>query len=163
MYTKDRNMNNNYTPINFTPDFEAKVQQFTELMQTPEMINYTANKAEEQIFGNLSEPLTDIPFRNPNEKMESLLEEQLKQYESTNKDLHKQLEEAKLQLKQLNDKESSQNLYIKELKADLQMESLKRELAENKLSSKDWKVALIAGVIGLITGLICAWAGVILQ
>lgn len=155
-------MNNNYTPINLTPDFEAKVQQFTELMQTPEMVNYNANKAEEQIFGNLSEPLIDVPFRNPNEKMESLLEEQLKQYETANKNLHKQLEEAQLQLKQLNDKESSQNLYIKELKADLQMESLKRELAENKLSSKDWKVALIAGAIGLITGLICAWVGTIL-
>lgn len=41
------------------------------------------------------------------------------------------------------------------------MESLKRELAENKLSSKDWKVALVAGVIGLITG-ICALVGSIL-
>lgn len=155
-------MDNNYTPISLTPDFEAKVKQFTELMQTPEMMNYTANKAEEQIFENLSEPLIDVPFRNPNEKMESLLEEQLKHYETANKDLHKQLEEAQLQLKQLNDKESSQNLYIKELKSDLQMESLKRELAENKLSSKDWKVALVAGVIGLITGLICAWIGSIL-
>lgn len=155
-------MDNNFTPITLTPDFEAKVQQFTELMQTPEMINYTAKKAEEQIFGNLSELLTDIPFRNPNEKMESLLEEQLKQYETANKDLHKQIEEAQLQLKQLNDKETSQNLYIKELKSDLQVESLKRELAENKLSSKDWKVALIAGAIGLITGLICAWVGTIM-
>lgn len=139
----------NYTPMNLTPDFEEKVKQFTELMQAPEIMNYTANKAEEQIFGNLSEPLIDIPFRNPNEKMESLLEEQLKQYETANKDLHKQLEEAQLQLKQLNDKESSQNLYIKELKADLQMESLKRELAENKLSSKDWKTAFIALIAAL--------------
>lgn len=31
--------------------------------------------------------------------MESLLEEQLKQYETTNKNLHNQLEEAQLQLK----------------------------------------------------------------
>lgn len=123
-------MDNKYTPINLMPDFEAKVQQFTELIQTPEIANYTANKAEEKIFGNISEPLTDVPFRNPNDKIESLLEEQLKQYEISNNDLHKQLEEAQLQLKQLNDKESSQNLYIKELKADLQMESLKHELAE---------------------------------
>ena len=114
------------------------------------------------MIDNLTKPVIDIPFKNPNEKMESLLEEQLKQYEIANKDLHKQLEEAQLQLKQLNDKESSQNLYIKELKADLQTESLKRELAENKLSSKDWKVALVAGVIGLITGIICALIGSIL-
>lgn len=147
----------NFTPINLTPDFEAKVQQFMELMQTPEMMNYTANKAEEQIFGNLSEPLIDVPFKNPNEKMESLLEEQLKQYETANKDLHKQLEEAQLQLKQLNDKESSQNLYIKELKADLQMESLKRELAENKLSSKDWKTAFIALIAALFVLAVEHW------
>lgn len=34
----------NFTPINLTPDFEAKVQQFTKLMQTPEMVNYNANR-----------------------------------------------------------------------------------------------------------------------
>lgn len=150
-------MDNNYIPINLTPDFEAKVKQFTELMQTPEMMNYTANKAEEQVFGNLSEPITDVPFRNPNEKMESLLEKQLKQYETANKDLHKQLEEAHSQLKQLNDKESSQNLYIKELKADLQMESLKRELAESKLSSKDWKTIAISFLVAVIVLLIEHW------
>lgn len=152
----------NYTPINLTPDFEAKIQQFTELTQTPEMINYTTNKIQEQILDNLTESLPDNPLRNPNERMESLLEKQLKQYEITNKDLHKQLEEAQLQLKQLNDKEASQNLYIKELKANLQTESLKRELAENKLSSKDWKVALVSGVIGLATGLICTLVGTIM-
>lgn len=154
-------MDNNFTPINLAPDFEAKVQQFTELMQTPEMINYTANKAEEQIFGNLSEPLIDIPFRNPNKKMESLLEEQLKQYETANKDLHKQLEEAQLQLKQLNDKESSRNFYIKELKADLQMESLKRELAENKLSSKDWKTIVISFLTAIVILVIEHWKDVL--
>ncbi len=52
-------MDNSYMSINLTPNFEAKVQQFTELMQTPEMINYTANKAEEPVFGDLSEPLAD--------------------------------------------------------------------------------------------------------
>lgn len=147
----------NFTPLELTPDFEAKVQQFTELMKTPGVMKYTANKAEEQIFGNLSEPLIDVPFRNPNERMESLLEDQLKQYESANKDLCKQLEEAQLQLKQLNDKESSQNLYIKELKADLQMESLKRELAENKLSSKDWKTAFITLIAALFVLLVEHW------
>ena len=69
------------------------------------------------------------------------------------------MDDAYIQLRQLNDKASSQNLYIKELKTDLKEESLKRELAENKVSAKDWKVALIAGVIGLITGLACAWFG----
>ena len=70
-----------------------------------------------------------------------------------------QLDKAYVQLKQLNDKESVQNQQIKELRADLEQESLKRELAETKLSSKDWKLALISGAIGLIVGIICAWYG----
>lgn len=150
-------MDNNYTPINLTPDFKAKIRQFSELIQTPEVVNYTTNKMHEQVMNNLTNSVIDIPFRNPNEKMESLLEEQIKQYEVTNKNLHKQLEEAQLQLKQLNDKEASQNLYIKELKADLQTESLKRELAENKLSSKDWKTAFIALIAALFVLAVEHW------
>ena len=143
-------------------ELDPKIEQLSQIMNTPEMKNYAALKVQQQIKDNLAQPVLDIPIRNPNEKMESLLEEQLKQQESANVELKQQLEDAQLQLKQLNDKEASQNLYIKELKAELQTESMKRELAENKLSSKDWKVALIAGVIGLITGLICAWVGTIL-
>ena len=74
----------------------------------------------------------------------SLLEEQIRQYKDANNELKKQLEETRFQLKQLNDKESSQNLYIKELKADLREESLKRELAEGELNAKDWKLAFVA-------------------
>ena len=143
-------------------ELDPKIEQLSQIMNTPEMKDYAALKVQQQIKDNLAQPVLDIPIRNPNEKMESLLEEQLKQQESANVELKQQLEDAQLQLKQLNDKEASQNLYIKELKAELQTESMKRELAENKLSSKDWKVALIAGVIGLITGLICAWVGTIL-
>lgn len=153
-------MDKKYTPINFTSDFETKDQQFGEIMQTSEMINYTANKMHKQMIENLTKPDLDIPFRNPNERMESLLEEQLKQYETANKDLCKQLEEAQLQLKQLNDKEVSQNLYIKELKADLQTESLKRELAENKLSSKDWKTIVISFFVAVTVLMIEHWKDV---
>lgn len=73
--------------------------------------------------------------------------------------LQESLDSAKAEIKQLNDKNASQNLYIKQLTADLKEEALKRELAESKVSAKDWKVALIAGVIGLVTGLICAYFG----
>lgn len=155
-------MDNKLTPIEIDPEFESKIQQLTQVMNTPEQMNYMANKARQQIIDNLVQPVSDIPSINPNEKMEFLLEEQLKQYELMNNELQEQLEDAKLQLKQLNDKEASQNLYIKELKADLKEQSLKRELAEDKLSLKDWKVALVSGVIGLVTGIICAYLGIIL-
>jgi len=47
-------------------------------------------------------------------------------------------------LQQLNDKDSIQVGELKQLRANLKEESLKRELAESKLSAKDWKTAFIA-------------------
>lgn len=144
------------------------------ILTDPDTQNYMANMMQQQIIQNVVKPpKTDFEIRNPNEKTErllsesnakqdkqiQLLEEQLQQEKTSKAELQAKLDDAYTQLRQLNDKESSQNLYIKELKADLKEEALKRELAENKVSAKDWKVALIAGVIGLITGLACAWFG----
>ena len=78
--------------------------------------------------------IKDVPLLNPNEKLESLTEDEI------------------LQTKQLNDKISSQNLYIKQSQADLKEEFNKRAIAEDTLSVKDWKLAIISGIIGLITG-----------
>lgn len=65
-------------------------------------------------------------------------------------ELQSQLDNTYIQLRQANDKVSSQTLYIKELKSDLREESLKKELAESKVSAKDWKVAFIALLSALI-------------
>lgn len=120
-------------------------------------MNYIAYKAQQQIMDNLVQPVSDVPSINPNEKMKFLLEEQLKQYKLMNSELHQKLEYAQLQLKQLNDKESSQNLYIKELKADLKEESLKRELAENKLSFKDRKLIMVSFLTAVVVLAIEHW------
>ena len=145
-----------------------------DILTNPDTQKYMANMMQQQIIQNVVKPSkTDFIIRNPNEKTEQLLsesnvkqdkqirllEDQLQQEKTSKTELQAKLDDAYIQLRQLNDKASSQNLYIKELKTDLKEESLKRELAENKVSAKDWKVALIAGVIGLITGLACAWFG----
>lgn len=152
-------------PENLIPIPTPIPDNFEKILLDPEIQKHAAIQMQNQIINNItSQERYDFVRINPNEKVEGLLAEtneklnqQLLQYESANNELRQQLEYAKQQLKQLNDKESSQNLYIKELKADLKEETIKRELAENKLSAKDWKVALLSGTIGLITGFICAY------
>lgn len=161
-------MDSNSTPTlpnNLTPISTPIPDNFEKILLSPEIQKHATIQMQKQIISNITSPAKyDFVKINPNEKVEGLLEEtneklnqQLLQYESANNELMQQLEYAKQQLKQLNDKESSQNLYIKELKADLKEEAIKRELAENKLSAKDWKIALISGIIGLIVGFICAY------
>jgi len=77
--------------------------------------------------------------------------------EKSNAELQAKLDKSNFELKQLNDKNSSQNLYIKELQADLKEESLKREVAENKLSSKDWKTAFISLSTGIFVLAVEHW------
>lgn len=97
------------------------------------------------------------PITDRLDKEIELLEGQLQQAESTNEELQSKLDDAYIQLRQLNDKTSSQNLYIKELKTDLKEETERRIKAEDKLSSKDWKLALISFVVGVGSGLLVAW------
>ena len=58
-------------------------------------------------------------------------------------ELQNQLKDSKVQLKQANDKISSQTLVIKQLKADLKEEG---EMS-GKISSKDWKGWIISAII----------------
>lgn len=119
--------------------------------------------SENMIQPNFSTPKTpDFIIRNPHEKTEqlleeanekydiqiSLLEEQLQHEKDSNAELQKKLDESKMQLRQLNDKSASQMGEIKQLHADLKEESLKRELAENKLTLKDFKGWVWGGLIG---------------
>jgi len=84
------------------------------------------------------------PFLDRLDEQNELLEAQLIQAQGANTSLQKQLDDAYVELKQLNDKTSSQTYYIKQLKADLKEETERRIKAEDKLSSKDWKLALVA-------------------
>lgn len=119
---------------------------------TDELINKLSQyKNVRPQINNINDDLiANIPMSNP----------MVEQQKITNKriaSLQESLDLAKVEIKQLNDKNASQNLYIKELKADLQEQSLQRELAETKVSAKDWKIALISGGIGLLVGLVCAY------
>ena len=39
-------MDNKLTPIEINPGLESKIQQFTQVMNTPEQMNYMAYKAQ---------------------------------------------------------------------------------------------------------------------
>ena len=155
------NDNNNFIPIE-TPD---NYKQLAKQLNTPEMKTYFANQTRKQLYDNLSNNIVkDIPYRNPNEGVEQLLEEnnskqdeQIEILMHLNSELQTKLDKSNFELKQLNDKISSQNLYIKELKADLKEETERRIKVKNKLSSKDWKLALISFAVGVGSGLVVAW------
>lgn len=100
---------------------------------------YGSIMIQEQIMKNIVPNIQDMPLHNPNEKLESLTEDEI------------------LQTKQLNDKISSQNFYIKQSQADLKEEFNNRAVAEKKLSSKDWKLVLLALISALTTLAIEHW------
>ena len=92
------------------------------------------------------------PITDRLDKQIEILDNQLQQAETTNAELQAKLEKANFELKQLNDKSSSQNLYIKELKADLKEEMERRIKAEDAISPKDWKMSIISLVVSFIAG-----------
>lgn len=129
-----------------------------EILTNPETQKYMAEQMQQQIYEKVSSvPKTDVTFKNPLEKTENLLEEQLKHETNQSTELQEKLNEAYDQLRQLNDKDSIQVSELKQLRADLKEESLKRELAESKLSSKDWKTAIIALGTGIFVLAVEHW------
>lgn len=68
MLAKD---NKNLTPIEIPDNYKQVAKQ----LNTPEMQSYLANQARKQFYDNLSNNIIkDIPYRNPNEGVEQLLE-----------------------------------------------------------------------------------------
>ena len=132
----------NETPRNFTP-IEQNMSQFDMTNIQPLRQNYI-------------QPLQPPPVSKLDET-NKLLSAQLYQSNKENEELHQQLDDMHLQLRQLNDKTSSQTLYIKQLQANLKEEERKHKEAENKLSIKDWKVALIAFISAVVVLTIEHW------
>jgi uncharacterized protein (DUF488 family) len=139
-------MYDNLIPVELPDNYRT----LTNSLMQPEMQNCIANKTQKQIQDNVKVDILNIPFKNPLQNTEELLKEQLHQSELVNKELKEQLDKAYIQLRQLNDKNSSQVLELKELKADLREESLKNELAETKLSIKDWKGWIYGAILGAL-------------
>lgn len=121
---------NTYTPVH-QPIFDyQKIDKTLALISTPEdRAKPVMTKMDEQI---------------------EILQKQLQHSETFNIELQTKLEEARIQLKQLNDKESIQTGQIRELRAELREEASKREAAETQLSVKEWKTIFISFVSGII-------------
>ncbi len=132
---------------------DEQMQKASETINSPEYQNYVASQIKEQTYKNLKQ--NNIPdFENP-------VVTELKTTNSKIDELSEQLDYSNIQLKQANDKISSQNLYIKELKSDLREETEKRVVAENKLDSKDWKTALISYGFALLVLIIEHWKDIL--
>lgn len=132
---------------------DEQSQKLSKIINSAEYENYTADKMKEQIYKSLKQ--NNIPnFENP-------IVTELKTANSKIDELSEQLDYSNTQLKQANDKISSQNLYIKELKSDLKEETKKRVIAENKLGSKDWKTALISFGFALLVLIIEHWKDIL--
>lgn len=133
---------------------DEQMQKASEMINLPEYQNYAASQIKEQTYKNLKQ--NNIPdFENP-------VVTELKTTNSKIDELSEQLDYSNIQLKQANDKISSQNLYIKELKSDLKEETEKRVVAENKLGSKDWKTALISFGFALLVLIIEHWKDILI-
>lgn len=140
------------TPVEYPNE---QMKKLSEMMNSPQYQNYAANQMQEQLCKNLG---FDKKPKQPKNVMVEKQSETNELLEATNEqilELQNQLKDSKVQLKQANDKLTSQTLVIKQLKADLIEESEKA----GKISFKDIKLAIITGFIGLLTGLICAYFG----
>lgn len=132
---------------------DEQMQKSSETINSPQYQNYAANQMKKQIYKSLKQ--NNIPnFENP-------IVTELKTANRKIDELSEQLDYSNTQLKQANDKISSQNLYIKELKSDLKEETEKRVIAENKLGSKDWKTALISFGFALLVLIIEHWKDIL--
>lgn len=132
---------------------DEQMQKSSETINSPQYQNYAANQMKEQIYKSLKQ--NNIPnFENP-------IVTELKTANRKVDELSEQLDYSNTQLKQANDKISSQNLYIKELKSDLKEETEKRVIAENKLGSKDWKTALISFGFALLVLIMEHWKDIL--
>lgn len=134
----------------------SKLGNMESIINKPEFQNYAANQMQKQLSNMVKVP-DYSNFKNPHEETNSLLSENNQLLQDQNdkiESLKSQLDYSNIQLKQANDKIATQTGQIKELKANLSEESLKRELAESKLSLKDWKLAAISFASGVIATII---------
>lgn len=127
----------NFTPINQTiPQLDVTKVQYIQQNYVQQLPSQPVSKLEE---------------------INKLLSAQLYQSNQENEELHKRLDDMYTQLRQLNDKSSEQKLYIKQLEYNFKQEERKRKEAEDKISIKDWKIALIAFISAITVLAIEHW------
>lgn len=140
MLTKD---NKNLTPI----EIPEQYKQIGKQLSTPEMKSYLANQTREQLYDNLSNnTVKDIPYRNPNEGVEQLLQEN----NQTNHSIHYESMKTNAQLTTLLKVIDSQTDEIERLKSinqELQKVNnvLKEERKHSTRNTVIWTI--VTGVI----------------
>lgn len=125
---------------------DEKMEKLSEMINSPQYQDYTANQMKEQLYKNLG--FNEKP-KQPKNVMVEKQSETNELLEATNEqilELQNQLKDSKVQLKQANDKLASQTLVIKQLKANLKEESEKA----GKISIKDWVLILIGAILGAV-------------
>ena len=69
-----------------------QLTQFSRMMSAPEMKSYMANQVQENIMRSIRADLPkNIPMKNPNRKVEELLQNQIDQHNATEQELMKKL------------------------------------------------------------------------
>lgn len=111
-------------PPNFVPYENSNLNNLDKLINDPNVQNYLSQQTQKSILKNLYKQ-PNIPLKTDEERQKFLTDRLDKQYFET---------------KQLNNKMSSNNLYVKELKADLKEEFSLNKSSENTLSGKDKKI-----------------------
>lgn len=124
------NIPDNLTPMEPNPNWD----KISNLTSDPTFQNHMYNKAWESISKNL--------YHQPSVP--------LKSDEEHSKHLANKLDKQHFELKQLNDKLSYNNLYTKELMANLEEEFSSNDASENNLSKKDKKILFVGAIITLL-------------
>ena len=157
MYMKDQKapLPNN---INIIPQGESIIihDKTKDFIMSDEFKSYSANRMQDHLASLVKIPNYPNMVKTKAEQDKHLtdrMDNTNKLLEESNQkisDLQLKLEESYEQLGQANDKIAIQTSSIESLKSDLKTESLKREVAEGKLSGKDWKTAFIALSTGVV-------------
>lgn len=138
-------MDNNFKDLVKIPDSSA-VKNFEQTMRSPEMQNYMAQQAQQQIMQNIVQPIAEVEFRNPNEKTEQLLEENNK----TNHAIHYNEMKANAQLYTLLKVDDTQNDELERLESvNQELQKVNRILEEERKNSTRNTV-----IITIVTGIL---------
>lgn len=144
--------------INIIPQGESIIihDKTKEFIMSDEFKNYSANRINDNMTSLVKIPNYPNLLKTKAEQDKHLtdrMDNTNKLLEDSNRkisELQLSLEESYTQLQEANNKIESQTSVIEKLRMDLEIASLKSEIAEGKLSGKDWKSAFIALLTGVV-------------
>ena len=164
--------NKNTSGENFVPSISNSVTsdqliQFSQMMSSPEMKSYMANQVQENTMRSIREDLPkNIPMKNPNRRVEELLQDQIDQHSAAEQNLTEKLSDITSENKKLNAKIDDLNKTIRSQRLELDnLRDINRELIktnrmmkENQKSDRTyWPKSIMlsvgVGILSFILGL----------